>query len=152
PVAPVAPMPPTVAPTTAQTVAPPPTATAAPTPNAVLPPAAVVPEDPVAAGRAADAHLDHVLLLPTAETHPAGTVYLSDVEIIGLQAGYALSDRTQLTLTFIPAFFGAEPIVPLDLSLKGVFHRTPHVRLAAMASFTGLFGLNEGNAAIGRVG
>jgi hypothetical protein len=92
-----------------------------------------------------------VLLVPTAETHPAGTVYFSDYEIVGLQAGYALSDRTQLSLTFVPPL-SKDIIVPLDLTLKGVIVRTPRVRVAATASVTGLYGLNEGSATVGRVG
>jgi hypothetical protein len=92
-----------------------------------------------------------VLLVPTAETHPAGTVYLSDYEIVGLQAGYALSDRAQLSLTFVPPL-SRDIIVPFDLTLKGVVVRTPRVRVAATASVTGLYGLNEGNASVGRVG
>ncbi|HVU00755.1 MAG TPA: hypothetical protein VHE30_03355 [Polyangiaceae bacterium] len=103
------------------------------------------------AARAGDAHIDRYLLLPTAETQPAGTVYFSSWEIVGLQAGYALSDRTQMTLSFVPPL-SKDPLVPLDLTLKGVLHRERRVRLAAMASLTGLFGFEQGNAAVGRIG
>ena len=36
---------------------------------------------------------DRVVLLPTATTHPAGTFYFSNYELIIFQAGYAFTDR-----------------------------------------------------------
>ena len=90
--------------------------------------------------------------MPTGETHPSGTTYLSSYEIIGLQVGHALSDRTQLTLSFLPLVFAKDPIVPLDLTLKGVLVRSRRVRVAAMASASGLLGFESGAAAVGRVG
>ncbi len=101
--------------------------------------------------RWSDAHVDRVVLVPTAETHPAGTWYFSTYEIVILQAGYALSDRTQLTLTTIPPLSG-EPAVPLDLSLKAVLARSRRVRVAAMGSASGVLGLESGEAVVGRVG
>lgn len=92
------------------------------------------------------------MLVPTAETHPAGTTYLSSYEIVGLQAGHALSDRTQLTVSFLPIVFGKDPIVPLDLTLKGVVVRQRRVHVAAMASASGLLGFESGAAALGRAG
>jgi len=101
--------------------------------------------------RYADAHVDRVLILPTAETHPEGTFYLSSYEIVLLQAGYALSDRTQVTLTFMPPL-PKEKILPLDLSLKTVLVRAPDFRVAALGSVSGIAGLEEGTALVGRVG
>jgi hypothetical protein len=98
-----------------------------------------------------DAHLDRVVLVPTAETHPAGTWYVSSYEILLLQAGYALTDRTQLSLTMFP-YFTKDPLIPLDLSLKGVLVRSPRVRVAAMGSFSSLIGYEGGAAALGRLG
>jgi hypothetical protein len=100
--------------------------------------------------RFTDAHVDRVVLVPTAETHPAGTVYLSSYDIVGLQAGYALGDRTQVTLSFVPPL-SREPVVPLDVSLKTVLVRSTRVRVAAMVSASGILGLDEGATAVGRV-
>ena len=101
--------------------------------------------------RYADAHVDRVVLLPTAETHPQGTFYLSSYEIIFLQAGYAISDRTQVTLTSMPPL-PREQIVPVDLSLKTVLVRAPEFRIAALGSVSGIAGLEQGTALLGRVG
>lgn len=98
-----------------------------------------------------DAHVDRVMLLPTAETHPEGTVYLSSYEIVVLQAGYAASDSVQITLTTVPPVFDGL-IVPADVSLKVVLAREPRFRLAAIGSVSGIMGLEEGNFFIGRLG
>lgn len=89
--------------------------------------------------------------MPTAETHPAGTIYLSSYDIAILQAGYALSDRFQLSLTFVPPV-SKDFLLPLDLSLKGVVARGRRVRVAAIASATGLLGFEQGEAFLGRFG
>lgn len=116
------------------------------------------PASPIAVGavdlrdrRYADAHVDRVVLLPTAETHPEGTFYLSSYEIVFLQAGYAVSDRTQITLTSMPPL-PKEKILPLDLSLKTVLARAPAYRVAALGSVSGIAGLEEGTGLLGRVG
>jgi hypothetical protein len=101
--------------------------------------------------RYADAHVDRVLLVPTAETHPQGTFYFSSYEVVLLQAGYAVSDRTQITLTSMPPL-PREQILPLDLSLKTVLVRAPAFRVAALGSVSGIAGLEEGAGLIGRVG
>jgi len=101
--------------------------------------------------RYTDAHIDRVLVMPTAETHPAGTYYFSSYEIVLLQAGYAVSDRTQITLTSMPPL-PQEKILPLDLSLKTVLARLPEFRIAALGSVSGIAGLEEGTAFVGRVG
>lgn len=95
--------------------------------------------------------MDRVILLPTAETHPSGTFYLTSYEIVILQAGFALGDRTQLSLTIVPPF-GKDPLLPIDLSLKAVVARTERVRVAAIGSATGLIGFEQGEAMLGRVG
>src|SRR5581483_4412587 len=127
--------------------------TYAPSPPAYAPLYAPPPLAPavVRDARFTDAHVDRVVLVPTAETHPAGTVYLSSYDLVGLQAGYALGDRTQLTLSFVPPL-SRDPVVPLDLTLKAVIARSRRVRVAAMASATGIIGLDEAESAIGRVG
>jgi hypothetical protein len=91
-----------------------------------------------------------VIFLPTAYTHPAGTVYVSDYEIAIVQAGYALSDSTQLTLT---STIPIEGIVVADLSVKTVVAREGPVRVAAIGSVSGfLSNLDIGSATVGRVG
>jgi hypothetical protein len=101
--------------------------------------------------RYTDAHVDRAILVPTAETHPEGTLYFSSYEIVLLQAGYAVSDRTQVTLTTAPPL-PTEKILPLDLSLKTVIARTPEFRLAALVSVSGIAGIDQGTAVVGRVG
>jgi hypothetical protein len=68
-----------------------------------------------------------------------------------LQAGYAVSDRTQITLTGMPPL-AKEKILPFDLSLKTVIARTPEYRVAAWGSVSGIGGLDQGTVALGRVG
>jgi len=96
-----------------------------------------------------DAHADRVVLMPTAYTHPAGTVYLSNYDIFLLQAGYAVSDTTQITLT---STVPIEGIVFADFSLKSVIAHEGPVRVAAFGSITGVAGLDPGLVAIGRAG
>jgi hypothetical protein len=99
---------------------------------------------------AADANGDRVVLLPTAKTQPKGLFTFSSYDVVLLQAGYAVTDATQLTLTFTPPLQGG---MPLDLTLKTAFVRGPLVRAAAMASVTGLTGLGDaGFVFLGRAG
>jgi hypothetical protein len=95
--------------------------------------------------------VDHVVLMPTAETHPAGTAYFSSYEILLLQAGYAISNDAQLTLSFIP-IVNDDLALPLDVSLKGVLVRSRRVRVAAMASASGVGSFEDRPGLIGRVG
>jgi hypothetical protein len=97
-----------------------------------------------------DAHADRVVLLPTAFVHPAGTVYVSDYDILLLQAGYAVAEGSQLTLTGSPPIGGS--IVPLDLSLKSIVARDGAVQVAAIGSISGVVGLDQGYSVLGRVG
>lgn len=97
------------------------------------------------------AHADRVVLLPTAYTHPKGTFYVSDYDVVVLQTGYAFTDSTQLTATFTPPI-EEELVVPLDLSLKVSSDDGSRVRVAGMGSVTGILGLDDGPALIGRVG
>ena len=45
--------------------------------------------------RAYSAHADRVVLVPTAQTQPRGTVFLSDYEIVMPSVGYAFTDDVQ---------------------------------------------------------
>ena len=157
---PVTPSAPPSAPTAAPAPMPAPTYTApaytAPPPGWAAPPpgwAAPPPLAPRKAPRVATAHSDRVVLLPTAYTHPEGTLYFSSNEIVLLQAGYALSDSTQVTLTGVPPLGdGPDRVYFFDLSLKNAFLRTGPLRMAGIGSVTGLFGIEEGNFVLGRVG
>ena len=99
---------------------------------------------------AGDASGDRVVLVPTAKTQPKGFFTFSSYDIVLLQAGYALTDSTQLTATFTPPLQGG---MPADLTLKTAFLRGPLVRVAAMASVSGLTGLGDaGFVFLGRGG
>jgi hypothetical protein len=63
--------------------------------------------------------------------------------------GYAASDSTQLTLTLTPPIEG---FFPLDLSIKSTIARGKSYRLAALGAVSGVLGLDDGPAFIGRVG
>jgi hypothetical protein len=103
--------------------------------------------------RVGDAHADRVVILPTAYTHPEGTLYMSSLEIIFLQIGYAVSDSTQITLTGVPPVGdGPDKVMLFDLSLKNAFVRDGPFRVAGIGSISGLFGLEEGNFVVGRAG
>jgi hypothetical protein len=90
-----------------------------------------------------------VVVVPTAYTHPAGTVYVSDYDIFLLQAGYAVAEGTQLTLT---STIPIEGLVLADMSLKVALVREGPVRVAAIGSATGIWGLDVGDAIFGRAG
>jgi hypothetical protein len=122
----------------------------APPEAAQAPPAA--PLDPAIARKlGGSAHADRIVLLPTAYTHPKGTFYVSDYDVVVLQTGYAFTDSTQLTATFTPPI-EEELVVPLDLSLKVSSDDGSRVRVAGIGSVTGILGLDDGPALIGRVG
>ncbi|MBI3205818.1 MAG: hypothetical protein HYZ29_30055 [Myxococcales bacterium] len=148
---------PAVTPVPAPPAATPPAAPAAtPPPTYYVPPAypaAPAPLVPRRDPRVANAHADRVVLLPTAYTHPEGTLYFSSNELVLLQAGYALSDQTQITLTGLPPLSeGPDQVYFFDLSLKGAFVRKGPLRLAALGSAMGVFGIEHGNFVLGRVG
>jgi len=94
------------------------------------------------------------VILPTAYTHPAGTFYLSDYDIVLLQMGYAITDSTQISISATPPLGdgGSEKVFPLDISIKTQIVRSGPVRLAAIGSTTGIIGLEEGNFLLGRAG
>ena len=120
-----------------------------PPPEAPESPAAAVAPAPEA--DVADPHADRVMLMPTSYTHPAGTWYFSSIEIVVLQVGYAIDDRTQVTVSGVPPLFEGA-LFPIDVSVKHVFVHDTHVRFATLGALTGLFGLEDGNFLVGRVG
>jgi hypothetical protein len=87
------------------------------------------PEEP----RFRDANADRVILFSTAETHPKGTFYFSDHEVILLQAGYALSDRFQLTLSGVPPIVEDQPYF-FDIAGKLNFFRHDVFRAAVIVA------------------
>jgi hypothetical protein len=87
--------------------------------------------------------------MPTAETQPAGTITLSSYDIALLQLGYAATDSTQLTLSMTPPIEG---FFPFDLSLKSTLAKSSAFRFAAIGSVSGVLGLDDGPAFLGRLG
>ena len=87
--------------------------------------------------------------MPTAETQPAGSITLSSYDIALLQVGYAATDSTQLTLSMTPPIEG---FFPFDLSLKSKIAEGAAYRLAAIGSVSGVLGLDDGPAFLGRFG
>jgi hypothetical protein len=98
----------------------------------------------------ADPQGDRVVLLPTATTHAKGSVFVSTYDIVLVQAGYAFTDNTQITLTTIPA--APEGILFLDVTLKTSLYRGGLVRAAAVGSATGLAQKEIGVVFVGRAG
>jgi len=121
------------APSTAET----PAATVAPTGNAAVKQddGAGEPGDRKGEPRFQDANADHVVLFSTAETHPKGTFYFTDYELIFLQAGYAVTDSVQVSFTGVPPLVKDQPYF-FDLAVKGNFLRTDVLRLAIIGAGT----------------
>lgn len=93
-----------------------------------------------AASREHSAHGDRVILVPTAQTQPAGTLFLTDYEIVVPSVGYAWSDRVQTSVTGTTDF---SQFVFVDLSMKAALLRSRHVHLSAMASLDYAAGEDE---------
>jgi hypothetical protein len=135
--------------------APAPPSQPAPSPSAATAPIRTEPRSPAPRGLGAprwrDAHHDRLLIAPTAETNPSGSFYATSYEIVLLQIGYAVSDRTQISLTATPPL-GDEAVIPGDISIKTVVLREPHVSVAAIASASGVLGFDEFSGFLGRAG
>jgi hypothetical protein len=133
--APLPPAAPTAAPATAP--APPvvvaqPTSEPSPAADESSAAAASSPEPSFDDVRYRDAHADRVILGSTAETHPAGTFFFTDYEILFMQIGYALNDAVQISLGGVPPFVRDQPYF-FDFGLKVNVLRTAAFR----AAFTG---------------
>jgi hypothetical protein len=85
---------------------------------------------PVQSARHTDAHADRVLLVPTAETHPQGTLFATSYEILVFAVGYAFTDRMQASVTGTTDGHGGL----VDLDLKANLLRSRWLRLAALTS------------------
>jgi hypothetical protein len=89
------------------------------------------PEEP----RFKDANADRVILFSTAETHPAGTFFFTDHELILLQFGYAFTDEIQLSLSGVPPLVKDQPYF-FDLAFKATVLRTEVFRLGLIGAGT----------------
>jgi hypothetical protein len=96
---------------------------------------------------------DRLILTPTATTQRAGTWTLTSYDIVVLQSTYAFTDRTQISVTLTPPLQDQGGLFPLDISIKTSLFRSTGLRLAAIASATGLSGLEDlGMVLVGRGG
>lgn len=82
--------------------------------------------------RHTSAHADRVLLAPTAETHPGGTLFASSYELVIVEAGYAFSDRLQAEITGVP--FVPSEFAIAELTLKANVLRSRWLRAAVLTS------------------
>ncbi len=94
-----------------------------------------------------DANADRVILMSTAETHPAGTFFFTDYELVLLQFGYAITDQFQIALTGLPPLVEDQPYF-FDLTAKLNLTRGPVFRAAAMGAFELVFD-DDGDALYG---
>jgi hypothetical protein len=97
--------------------------------------------------RHTDAHADRVILVPTAETQPVGTLYASSYEVVVLGVGFALSDRIQLSATGVTDFDNRF----VELSLKANLLRSRWLRIAAQSAIDHAGG-NGQSLVFGRAG
>jgi hypothetical protein len=139
--------------------APPPPYAPAPPPDDVPPPPPQPPVEPSetppeaepaqnpADARFTDAHVDRVILGSTAETHPAGTVFFTDYELLLLQLGVAVTDSLQLSVASVVPVADGQPLF-LDVGAKLNVARGRVFRAALMASFDALGGLSDGTTGL----
>lgn len=130
------------APRTDETLPPPPPEDTPPPPPAAggdeemppewIPPQAEEPPD-LDDFRFVDANTDRVLITSTAETHPEGTFYFTDYELVLLQFGYAITDHVQISLTGVPPLVENQPYF-FDLAIKGNVVRNDTLRLALIGA------------------
>ena len=73
------------------------------------PPAAQAPAPAPTSSRAGDAHTDRVILMPTAETQPQGTFFVSSYELVLLQFGYGITDDLQFSALILPPIVADQP-------------------------------------------
>jgi len=98
--------------------------------------------------RHTDAHADRVLIVPTAETQPGGTLFGTSYEIVLLSAGYALNDRLHAQVTGTTDFKNGF----VELELKANLLRSRYLRLALQSSIDYLKGNDSTPLLFGRVG
>lgn len=76
--------------------------------------------------RSLDAHADRVLLVPTAETQPEGTIFFTAYELLLPSIGYAITDDVQVSAFGFTDFEGGV----LELRVKANVVRERAVRVA----------------------
>lgn len=81
-----------------------------------------------------DAHADRVIFGSTAETHPKGTFFFTDYELLLLEFGYAVTDQLQLTLTGLPPIVKDQPYF-FDFGVKLNLVRGDVFRAALTGAF-----------------
>lgn len=101
--------------------------------------------------RTDDANADHIVLGSTAFTAPKGSVYFSDYDIFLIQAGVAVTDNFQLTLTSLLPVVEDQPFF-LDVSAKVAFLQTPRFHMAAIGSLLGITNAGVDVPVVGRLG
>lgn len=106
-------------------------------------------ETPQQSVRHTHAHADRVLLVPTAETHPRGTLFLSSYEIVVPSVGYAFTDRLQGSITGLTDFAGGAFV---EVNLKANLLRSRALRVAALSSIDYVRGGEDGELLLGRAG
>jgi hypothetical protein len=86
----------------------------------------VAPRPVAATARVADAHVDRVLIVPTAETQPEGTLFITAYELILPSIGYAITDDLQVSA------FGFTDLESglIELRVKANVLRTRALRVA----------------------
>jgi hypothetical protein len=101
------------------------------------------------------AHVDRVVFGSTAETHPQGTFFFTDYEILLLQFGYAVTDELQLSIAGLPPIVKDQPYF-FDFGLKLNVVRGDVFRAALKGALdvvtTGGSGSNTGPYWGGRIG
>jgi hypothetical protein len=103
---------------------------------------------PQQSARHTDAHADRVILVPTAETHPAGTLFLSSYEVIVPSIGYAFTDRLHASVTGLTDLDSAF----VELNVKANLLRSRALRVAVLSSIDYASGEDDGELLFGRAG
>ena len=97
--------------------------------------------------RHTDAHADRVILVPTAETQPVGTLFASSYEILLLGVGYAPTDRLHLSIVGVTDLDNRF----VEANLKVNLLRSRWLRFAAQSSIDDIGG-NGQSEIFGRAG
>jgi len=101
--------------------------------------------------RYSNAHVDRVVISPTAETHPQGTFFASLYDVLP-QVGYAFSQRLQASVTGLRGFERDSGYF-FEGTLKANVLRTRALRVAALTSIDMIGGGDsEQSLLFGRVG
>jgi hypothetical protein len=128
---------------------------ASPPPAAPEESRAVAPGDSFDDVRYQDANADRAILGSTAETHPAGTFFFSDYELVLAQFGYALDDSVQVAASIVPPLTTAGGYL-VDLGVKANLVRTAGFRFALTGALDTIgnstFDRGADNIYVGRVG